>query len=240
MPTLWDHVLAVVIALAYPIRGAFALRGRLRDTSSAGLATMRLRVYRVAMAALWASTLAIVALWIVNGRGWGIIGLHPAFNGGTIGIFFGLVLVAAVVFRQARKGVDERQAEAMKRRIGGGERLLPHSGRELTEFSLLSISAGVCEEVIYRGFYVWYLQALGLPLLPAAAAACVIFGFAHLYQGVRGVLLTTVVGGFLAGVYLLSGSLFPGMLIHALMDLYTGRMMFEVFRREAALSGVDA
>lgn len=240
MPTLWDHVLAVVIALAYPIRGALALRGRLNDTSAAGLSAMRLRVYRLAMAALWASAVGILVLWRLNARSWSMIGLHPAFNGGTIGILFGLVVVAAVALRQARNGVDPQQAEAMKRRIGAGERLMPHSNRELAEFSLLSLSAGLCEEVIYRGFFIWYLQALGLPLIPAAAASCVIFGLAHLYQGVRGVIMTTVVGGFLAGVYLLSGSLFPGMLIHALMDLYTGRLMFEVFRREAAANGGDA
>ena len=240
MPTvLGDHVVAVVIALAYPIRGALAMRGRLRDVAGPELSRVRLRIYRMAMAALWASTLAIVALWIVNGRGWGMIGLLPAFNGGAIGILFGLLIVAAVTLRQARNGVDARQADAMKRRIGGGERLMPHSNRELTEFSLLSLSAGLCEEIIYRGFFIWYLQALGLPLVPAAAVATVIFGFAHLYQGVRGVVMTTIVGGFLAGVYLLSGSLFPGMLIHALMDLYTGRLMFEVFRREAA-EGVEA
>ena len=238
MPTVWDHVVAIVIALAYPIRGAFALRRRLHGSSD-DLSKLRLRTYRIAMAALWASALAIVALWIANGRTWGMVGLVPVFSGGTVGILFGLVVVAAVALRQARAGVDERQAEVMKRRIGGGVRLMPHSGRELGEFSLLAITAGICEEVIYRGFFVWYLQALGLPLLPAAGVSCVVFGFAHLYQGVRGVILTTVIGAFLSGVYLLSGSLFPGMLIHALMDLYTGRLMFEVLRREAA-AGVAA
>lgn len=239
MPTFWDHVVAVVIALAYPIRGALALRGRLRDVAGAELSQARLRIYRMAMAALWASAIAIVALWVAHERGWAMMGLALTINGGTVGILFGLLVVAAVTLRQARNGVDERQAAAMKRRIGGGERLMPHSSRELTEFTLLSISAGLCEEVIYRGFFIWYLQALGLPLLPAAAVSCVIFGLAHLYQGTRGVILTTVVGGFLAGVYLLSGSLFPGMLIHALMDVYTGRLLFEVFRREAA-EGVAA
>jgi len=234
MPTVWDHVIAIVIALAYPVRGVMALRGKLKTVSAAELPATRLWIYRAAMTALWISALAVVGVWFAMRRPWNQIGLVPVLGGGLIGILFGLVIVVTVSLRQMRGGVDERQAAALKKRVAGGERMMPHSPEELRWFSLLSISAGLCEELIYRGYYVWYFQAIGLPLLPAAAIACVIFGLAHLYQGLRGVIMTTVVGGFLAGVYLLSGSLFAGMAIHALMDLYAGRMLYEVYRREAA------
>ncbi len=233
MLTAWDHVIAIVLALAYPVRGAMALRGKWKTISPAELPAMRLRIYRVAMAALWISSLAIVALWLARQRPWNQLGLVPVFGGGLIGILVGLVLVVTVSLRQMRGGVAEKQAKALKKRVAGGERMMPRTPEELRWFSLLSISAGLCEELIYRGYFLWYLQMLGLPLLPAAAIACVIFGFAHLYQGTRGVMMTTIVGAFLTGVYLLSGSLFAGMLIHALMDLYAGRMLYEVYRREA-------
>ena len=45
------------------------------------------------------------------------------------------------------------------------------------------------------------------------------FGLAHLYQGVRGVLLTGVLGAYLAWLTISSGSLLPAMAIHALIDL---------------------
>lgn len=236
MLTVWDHVLAVVIALVYPVRGVLALRGKIRTVPESELPATRLWIYRAAMTALWISALAVVTLWLALRRPWSQIGMVPVFGGGMIGILFGLVLVITVSLRQMRGGVDDRQAQALKKRVAGGERMMPHSSEELRWFSLLSITAGICEELIYRGFYVWYLQAVGLPLLPAAAVACVIFGFAHLYQGLRGVAMTTIVGGFLTGVYLLSGSLYVGMIIHALMDLYAGRMLYTVYRREAELA----
>jgi len=45
------------------------------------------------------------------------------------------------------------------------------------------------------------------------------FGFAHLYQGTRGVLLTGLVGAYLAWLTLSTGSLLPAIVIHALIDL---------------------
>lgn len=60
----------------------------------------------------------------------------------------------------------------------------------------VSVSAGVCEELIFRGFgraYVHWLwpssSALALSVLTGLAP-----GFAHLYQGRRGVLATAAVG----------------------------------------------
>ena len=43
----------------------------------------------------------------------------------------------------------------------------------------------------------------------------------------------TLVGAFLSMIYLLSGSLFAGMLIHALMDLHTGHTLKSVYARDA-------
>jgi hypothetical protein len=43
--------------------------------------------------------------------------------------------------------------------------------------------------------------------------------------------LTTVVGAFLSAVYWITGSLFAGMLIHALMDLHAGYLSHLAYRR---------
>ena len=54
----------------------------------------------------------------------------------------------------------------------------------------------------------------------------------HLYQGARGVVVTTLLGAFLAAVYFVTGSLYAAMLIHALMDLHTGDMAWRVYAHE--------
>ena len=111
--------------------------------------------------------------------------------------------------------------------------MLPHDERELRWFGAVAVTAGICEELLYRGFMIWYLQHW-LPLVLAVALAAIIFGFGHFYQGTRGMILTAVVGAFLAATYLVSGSLFAPMAIHALMDLYSGHTTYRAYRQTPA------
>ena len=49
-------------------------------------------------------------------------------------------------------------------------------------------------------------------------------------------LLTGVVGAFLAVLYLVSGSLIAPMILHALMDMRSGQLAHVALSREAAMS----
>src|SRR5947208_2189146 len=95
--------------------------------------------------------------------------------------------------------------------------LLPRSAAERRMFALLALTAGVCEEVLYRGFGLaalrWAAPGLGHPALIAITAAA--FGLAHLYQGPPGVVMTGLVGAYLAWIAIATGSLVPVMVLHA-------------------------
>jgi membrane protease YdiL (CAAX protease family) len=92
---------------------------------------------------------------------------------------------------------------------------------ERSVFALLAVTAGVCEELLFRGFGIAYLRWLwpGSPRVAVIAITAVAFGLVHLYQGPRGVVLTGLVGAYLAWLVLSTGSLLPAMVIHALLDL---------------------
>ena len=74
----------------------------------------------------------------------------------------------------------------------------------------------------------------GLPV--AAAAQVVIFGVAHLYQGVGGIVKTGFAGAFFTAVVWISGSLVPAMLIHALMDLHAGDLARRVLPEDTGIT----
>jgi uncharacterized protein len=99
--------------------------------------------------------------------------------------------------------------------------LLPRTPAERRLFTVVGVTAGVCEEWLYRGFFLAVVAALlggadtWLLVLVAAAA----FGLAHAYQGRAGVLTTGVLGGVMAALYLQTGSLLLPVLLHALIDL---------------------
>ena len=97
--------------------------------------------------------------------------------------------------------------------------VLPQARRELGWAALLAVDAGVSEELFFR---------LLLPLLIAQvtgsawigfAGATALFGFAHRYQGLAGVLATTFVGVLMTGIYLASGNLWMAMLLHMAINL---------------------
>jgi membrane protease YdiL (CAAX protease family) len=79
----------------------------------------------------------------------------------------------------------------------------------------------VCEEWLYRGFFLAVVAAVvrGLPETALVAIAAAAFGLAHAYQGWTGVLTTGILGGVMALLYLQTGSLLVPVLLHAAIDL---------------------
>ena len=117
-------------------------------------------------------------------------------------------------------------------RVGtGARRLLRYSSdpsrpscrarRRSNGRSPLAVTAGVCEELIYRGFGLaalrWAVPGISEGALIAVTATA--FGLAHLYQGRVGVVLTGVLGAYFAWITISTGTLLPAMLLHGLVDL---------------------
>jgi uncharacterized protein len=89
---------------------------------------------------------------------------------------------------------------------------------------LLSVTAGVCEEILYRGWLVQlFLAGVGSIWLAVPAAAA-LFGVAHCYEGRRGMAVSAIGGVALGALFVLTGSLLPGQVLHALMDVASGIM----------------
>lgn len=99
--------------------------------------------------------------------------------------------------------------------------LLPRSGRERGVFALLSLAAGSGEELAFRGYLIPVLTPL-LGVAGAATLSSAVFGVVHAYQGALGVVRTGLMGGVLAWGFLASGSLWPAIVAHTLIDLVAG------------------
>jgi membrane protease YdiL (CAAX protease family) len=65
---------------------------------------------------------------------------------------------------------------------------------------------------------------------PAVAITSVIFGLGHAYQGFSGIVKTGLVGLVLALLTVFSGSLFIAIVLHAVVDLTSGRLMGKALR----------
>ncbi len=242
MPTVLDHVLVVLITIVLPLHDLLFWFPRLARAPAAGAGRARVRAYRETLIVEWALVALTALLWVHFGRQWSDLGLSVP---GGWRFWVAAALAAAFAgfsFWQRRKLTaddDPEVLEAVLEQIRPLRPLLPHNRRELTFFGAVSITAGVCEEILYRGFLIWYLSLL----IPGAAAVFVgalLFGFAHAYQGTRGVLQTGAVGLGLAILYVFSGSIWVPMALHAFVDLNSGFLAHTFLHKERAAAIAEA
>ena len=100
--------------------------------------------------------------------------------------------------------------------------MLPHGGAEIALWLALSLTAGICEETIFRG----YLQRQFMAMTRSAPAGILLsaaaFGAAHAYQGFRMVILISLYGAMFGILAYWRGSVRPGMIVHAWQDSLGG------------------
>ncbi len=86
-------------------------------------------------------------------------------------------------------------------------------------FVLLSLSAGVFEEILYRGYLISLLSDGLNNIWIAVVAAALLFGMGHLYQGLEGILKAFLIGGMMGIIFVATGSILNCIVLHVLIDL---------------------
>ena len=185
----------------------------------------RLRLYARTMIVLWSLAALCVLSWRVAGFDLASLGFKVP-SGWRAWVSFGVVglAIAQLGFVVYRAAVSEEARENVRRKLESGARLdliMPGSAREHRRFRWLALTAGTTEEIIFRGFLIGTL-AMVLPLWVAAAVATLVFVLAHAYQGTTGMLRTIPISALLAVLFVIGGSLWPVMLLHAAADLIGG------------------
>jgi membrane protease YdiL (CAAX protease family) len=179
----------------------------------------RLPAYWGSIATLW---LIGIACWLAGTRdgGPGAVGL--VWPGARPFVVWSLGLTIAALgtmlaFRWVAGATGARETRLLRQ-------LLPRTPQERGVFALLSVAAGVGEELAYRGYAIPLLATIiGVP--GAAVLTSVVFGILHGYQGVLGTVRTTLMGGILAWGFLASGSLLPVIAAHTMIDLVAGLLL---------------
>jgi membrane protease YdiL (CAAX protease family) len=105
---------------------------------------------------------------------------------------------------------------------GGANRavqfLLPHGRLEMTLWVALSVSAGICEEALFRGYLQRQFMALTKNVTAGILLSAVAFGLAHSYQGRGWAMMIGLEGAMLGAMAHWRKSVRPGMIAHAWKD----------------------
>ena len=158
------------------------------------------------------------------------MGLILAADGSQwIAIGVGVLVILAQVIYLAIVSRNADKLTEVKKQIGDLAYLAPQTPGEVRLFDMVAITAGVCEEILYRGLLLATLVSL-VGTWPAVAITSLIFGLGHAYQGIAGIVKTGLIGLVLALLTVGSGSLFIAIVLHAVVDLTSGRIMGRALR----------
>jgi uncharacterized protein len=201
---------------------------------------VRATFYGSLMIGEWIPAACLLGWWVAKARPWSALLLAGTATPLQMGIpqqmrlWAGLTFAALLVgFLVAQRTAVLARPETMERvrpKLEFAEPLLPHTIVEHRLFWLVSLTAGVCEELFFRGFLIWYLMAWMGPLA-AVLLSSAIFGMGHIYLGWAQAPRTGLVGLALAFLALGSASLFPAMLLHAAMDWNSGELAYKVLQK---------
>lgn len=98
--------------------------------------------------------------------------------------------------------------------------LIPNDPTGQVVWFLVALTAGICEEVAFRGYLMTRIRLLfrlnswWIPTILSAVS----FGICHTYQGLPGFIVITVYGALFSLLYIRTGSIWPCVIAHFFQD----------------------
>ena len=132
-------------------------------------------------------------------------------------------------------GVIAAAVTGVKALVGHGHEktlgvLLPRTPLEIGVWVFVSVTAGFCEELVFRGYVQRQLQAFTGSVPAAVLGQALVFAAMHAYQGWRAVTQIIVVGVLFGLLAVWRRTLRVGMIAHGWEDIWAGWLGAAVFR----------
>jgi membrane protease YdiL (CAAX protease family) len=233
-PSIADHALVWIFGIILPFLSGLQshnLSGAIQFNEQS-----RKRLYLSNSLMLAIAGSAILLMWTAKQRSFDGLGFRfpnmDNFFPVMILVFAFLIGYAVDLYLSARK------INQLKKEASWFERssFLPESFKELPSYIILCLSAGIFEEIIYRGFMVTYF----LPLIStpgevpwmAILAPSILFSLAHTYQGWIAVIKIFIFSILLGIIFILSKSIYPTMVLHFFIDLIGGIVALIQYRKQ--------
>lgn len=230
MPGWLDVALVTLFAVVWPLAEYFWMWPRHVRAVERGDPNARSSAYVRMMLEQWTLAAMVMALTFAYSRPLSTLWLQPP-AGWRLGLGVLLPLAYGVLIAiQGRALTAKPDALArLRTKLAPLRPLIPHTLAEFRLFVPISFTAGICEELLFRGYLVWVLRAW-IGLVPAAVVSMVVFGLGHAYQGFKFGVRAFFAGVFMGLLALVTGSILPGMALHALIDLGSGWVTYLAMR----------
>ncbi|MDC1142690.1 CPBP family intramembrane metalloprotease [Planctomycetota bacterium] len=227
-----DFAAVALLAILSPLNSAFRTVPKMLSFDTSTQDKLRPNVYASVLIGQWLLAAAALRPYIMGELSLSDLGLSIPTGNGLLFTITGMVVVtAALAYQHLGVRRASNGAEEVRRSIQKIRWLIPRTRKQKVAWITISVHAGVCEELFYRAFMVLLLSNW-MPLWAACVVMTLLFGLGHVYQGMRGVVGTAILGGVFLGMYLLTGSLWLSILSHALYDVSMGFLASWALRHE--------
>lgn len=221
----------LIVTIIGAIEGFHSVKGIKHDHISEN---KRIKLYKSSILWGWAQTFVCIAVLIYFNVSFRLIGFNmPLGVNYKVNLVFALITyivcggllilllyqILMFVFSEKYR-IELLNIMEKKIRISGEDIMIPRKKAEKLWFAFCSLTAAVGEEIVYRGFLFYLLNAVfqDTSAYVILIIASSVFGFAHIYQGLWGMLKTSLIGFMLGALYLASGSLIYGIILHFIID----------------------
>lgn len=201
----WAFVIFVTVVVPWAV-----MRNRESALAMAGI-PLALRFYAMLLPQVVLGALALVTGFVEG------IELFPARAPSWLSWFAGAVFlgVALLLVRPHwRRSIEEDKPT--------WRLFAPTNRRERRMWIALSLSAGIGEELVWRGVLPALIALLTGSLATGIALSILSFALAHAIQGLRSVLAIAGIAAAFHALVFISGSLYPAMLVHFAYDVIAG------------------
>jgi membrane protease YdiL (CAAX protease family) len=223
-----DHVIAFFLLITLPL---MSLRSGEMSEAIAEMLPPKKHLYYTNGLTLIIGALIVLTSWNISDRPWSVLGMrwpeiHILVIYGTIiiAIFYLGDLISGLISKNRHQQIDEMSY------------VIPANGSEYKHYIFLAFAAGICEEIIFRGFlvnyllqwdaYVDYIEYIAI-VIPAF-----VFAISHLYQGYGAVIKIFIVAILFGVIFIYSKSLVIVAILHVVVDLISGLVGIFMVKKE--------
>ena len=192
---------------------------------------------------LWFVTALLIYAFSIGALGISAPNYIPS---SALQITMAIVICVALVIYTTYSAVSISRSSDMKSQVlralekgaGSLNAVLPTTRREYVVFVILvSVSAGICEELIFRWYLLYWIESQANWMI-ACVISSLLFGLWHLYLGWAHVAKSAAVGFLLCLLYLYFESILFVIFLHIFIDVHSGTVAF-VARRPSSDASLE-
>jgi uncharacterized protein len=229
--TWFDHLYFTIIAIVIPYVGLHTAKTSVEDTSTEVLLPPKKHIYYSNSLLLLIGALIVLTLWNVYYRPFSLLGIDYPYVDNIVLLLSTTILMLYFIDTLFGYFYKKKTKKEMKDTL----EIMPSNWSEYKHYILLAFAAGICEEIIFRGFLITYIRELmhnhPYSFYVALLLPSISFAVSHIYQGWLAVLKIFVLSILFGAVFILSKSLALVIVIHIFVDLFSGALLVKIAQK---------